>query len=297
LVFLHKEIPKRKNFAMTRSFLLSLVLFICLFVSAQDTAENKYLLTTKSATYGISVCNFTDPYLSPAKYSGNGLNYVLESRKLLSTKNTNYSVQTKFRIAANVMLNPSRSSEMLYSGLNYGWGLSYHFRLNPGLQIFAGGLCDLDFGFKDIPRNINNPVNLDLATNLNLTGFIMYKLPLRKRILHLSAAFQSPLIGYMYVPDAGATYYEMFELGNLSNVFHVSSVFNKIGLNQSYSVDIPCNKNTWRLGVNIQNLKYKANNLVFNHQEVSFSIGSTFDVIKFGGRKRIPPQNFINAYE
>jgi hypothetical protein len=280
---------------MTRSFLLSFVFFISLYISAQDTAESSYLLTTKSATYGISICNFTDPYLSPVKYSGNGVNYLLESRRLLSAKNTNYSIQTKFRIAVDVMLNPSGSSEMLYSGLNYGWGISYHIRGNHGLHILAGGLCDLDFGFKDIPRNINNPVNLDLATNLNLTGVAMYNLSLRKRTLHLQAAFQTPLIGYMFIPDAGATYYEMFELSNLSNTFHFSSIFNKIGLNQRYTVDIPCNKNTWRVGINIQNLRYKANNLVFNHQEVSVSIGSTFDVIKFGGRKRTAPQNFINS--
>lgn len=278
-------------------FLLSFIFLINFEASAQDLNANKYLLTTKASTYGISISNFTDPYLSPVKYSGNGLNYFLESRRLLSAKNTNYSIQTKLKIAADVMLNPSGSSEMLYTGINYGWGMNYHFRFSHGLHVLAGGLCDLDFGFKDIPRNINNPVNLDLATNLNLTGLIMYNLTLCKRTLHLQAAFQTPFIGYMFVPDGGASYYEMFELGNLSNSFHFSSVFNKIGLNQSYSVDMPCKKNTWRLGINIHSLKYKANNLVFNQQEVSFSIGSTFDVIKFAGSKRSAPQNFINSNE
>jgi len=204
-------------------------------------------------------------------------------------------MQDKLTLSAGMMLNPAFSSEMLYIGANYGWGVNYHFRLTKGLKILAGGLWDVDFGFKNVPRNINNPINLDMATNLNLTGLLIYDYPTRRRTLHLQAALQAPIIGYMFVPQGGASYYDMFQLGSLSNAFHFSSLHNKRGLNQTYTVDVPFNHSTWRFGLHFQNLKYKANNLVFAHNETSVIVGTTFDAISFSGKKKVAPQNFMST--
>ena len=280
---------------MRKKVLLSLIFFVSILASAQNNDSLKYLLTTKSATFGLSLPEFTDPYLSPLIYSGIGLRYDAESRRFLSNKNTKYSMQSKLTISTGMMLNPAFSSEMLYLGANYGWGVNYHFRLNNQLRILAGGLWDVDFGYKNVPRNVNNPINLDMATNLNLTGLLMFDYPMRRRTLHLQAALQIPVMGCMFVPPGGASYYDMFELGNTTKAFHFSSLHNKIGLNQTYSVDVPFNQITWRFGLHFMNLKYTANNLVFVHDEISLLVGTTFDAITFGGKKKVAPHNFIST--
>jgi hypothetical protein len=87
----------------------------------------------------------------------------------------------------------------------------------------------------------------------------------------------------------------MFELGSLTNAFHFSSLHNKLGLTQTYSVDVPCRTTTWRFGLRFHGLKYEANNLVFVQRNMSLIVGTTFDAISFGGRKKVAPQNFLST--
>jgi hypothetical protein len=282
---------------MKKTVLISGLLFVSLMLAAQNTDEKKYLLTTNANSFDFSTLSMTDPYLSPATYSGIALNYSHESRRFLKPENTSYSMQDKLNFTGGLMLNPSITSEMMYLGINYGWGINYHFRLDKRTRILAGGLWDIDFGFKDMPRNINNPVNVDLATNLNLTGLLQYDIPTRLRTMRFEMALLTPILGCMYVPIGGASYYDMFELGSFSDAIHASTLFNKTGLFQTYSIIIPLNRITWRFGLRINDLRYKANDMVFVKKEYSLLIGTTFDDIRFGGRKRTAPQNFISTNE
>lgn len=280
---------------MKKKAVILLSLIVSVILSAQNDSVPKYLLTTKSSSVGLTLPGFIDPYLSPLAYSGFGLRYNSDSRRYLSPENTTYSMQSKLSLSAGMMLNPAFSSEMIYLGANYGWGVNYHFRINKQLKILAGGLWDVDFGFKNVSRNVNNPINLDMATNLNLSGLIIFDYPTRKNVLRLKLAVQTPVLGYMFVPLGGASYYDMFELGAMKNSFHFSSIHNKIGLDQIYSVDVPFNHSIWNFGLHFLNLKYKANQLVFVHDEISLMVGTTFDVITFGGKKKIAPGNFIST--
>jgi hypothetical protein len=238
--------------------------------------------------------NITDPYLSPLPYSGIGLNYNFENSRFLATENNLWSNQNKLNFEGGIMLNPQITAAMLYLGLNYGWGMQYHFRIQKGFQVLSGGLWDVDLGFKYLDRNINNPVNVDLATNLNLTALAKYDIPLRKKTIQLQLELQTPLIGCMFVPFVGASYYEMFQLGNLTDVFHFSSPINKRGLNAKFVVEVPFNRSVWHFGFKTSELKYSANNQVFKRSELSLVVGTTFDVIKFAGKKNRAPENFLS---
>lgn len=282
---------------MKKIKILSLVILFGTIIHAQNTDEQKFLLTTKTNTAGISILSLTDPYLSPLTYTGNGILFERESRRFLSTTNLNMSMVGKLNLEGGYLLNPAQTSAMNYVAADYSWGMQYHFRPMKGLVIMAGGSCDIGLGYKDVPRNINNPGNADLATNLNLTGVAIYDIPLRKRTLRLQLAVETPVIGWMYVPLAGASYYEMFMLGNHSNISHFSSVINRRGITPKLTVDVPFKSLVWRIGVGYQALQYKANDMVFKRNELSFVIGTTFDMIGFGGRLKKAPANFISPNE
>jgi hypothetical protein len=282
---------------MKKYVLVSLAIFLSSAISAQSSDDQKHLLTTKTNTFGFTTLHFIDPYLSPLNYSGSGFDFNHESRRFLSLNNTNISIQNKFYLATGIAYNPAKTGSMLYFGANYSVGMHYHFRPAKGLQLLAGGSWDVDFGFKDLTRNVNNPVNLDMATNLNLSGLARYDIPLRRRTLRLQLAVETPVLGWMFVPTAGASYYEMFELGNHSDITHFSSVFNKRGLNPKLTVDVPFARSTWRFGLSYQGLKYKANDMVFKRNTFSLMVGTTMDVISFAGRKKQAPHNFISTNE
>jgi hypothetical protein len=280
---------------MKKYILLSLVFVVGMFLTAQSLSEQKYLFTTKASTYNLSLLTIVDPYLSPLTYTGVGVSYGESSRRYFSADNTKWSMQDNLSRSVGVLLNPAFTSEMLYAAINYGWGANYHFRVNEQFRILAGGLWDVDFGLKTVSRNVNNPVNLDMATNLNLTGLLIYDYRMFRNTLHFQVSMQTPVLGYMFVPPGGASYYDIFELGNLSDAFHFSSLHNKRGLIHTYSVDVPFNHSVWRFGLHFQNLKYMANSMVFKNNEVSLQVGTTFDVISFGGKKRGAPRNFIST--
>ena len=285
------------NCMMKKLLLIAFVILFNFMLKAQNGSEQKYLLTTKTNTGGLSVLSLTDPYLSPLTYTGNGIQFDHESRRFWSLTNTRLSIQSKLNLEGGFLLNPAQTSSMTYIALDYSWGLHWHFRPMKGLKLLAGGNVDLGLAYKDVPRNINNPGNMDLATNLNLSGIAMYDIPLRKRILKLQLAIESPVIGWMYVPLAGASYYEMFMLGNLSNTSHFSSLINKRGIHPTLTLDVPLKNSVWRIGMGYQGLKYEANNMVFKRSELSLILGSTFDIISFGGHLKKVPGNFISTNE
>lgn len=279
---------------MKKLLLIALVLLSHYILFAQTMDDQKDLLTSKTNTYGFTILSLTDPYLSPLTYTGNGVQFEHESRRFFTVTGTNISMQSKFQLEGGLLLSPPQTSSMTYLAMDYSWGMHYHFRPMKGLVLMAGGTCDIDLGYKDVARNINNPGNVDLAADLNLSGIAMYDIPLRRRTLKLKLAVETPLVGWMFVPLAGASYYEMFELGNLSNVSHYSTIINRRGINPKLTIDIPFERTVWQVGVSYQTLKYKANNMVFGKNETCFILGTTFDDISFGGRKRKAPDNFIS---
>jgi len=282
---------------MKKIVLISFVIQLGSFLSAQNGYEQKYLLTTKTNTIGFSSLSLIDPYLSPLTYTGTGIQFEHESRRFLSITNTNISMQSKLDLEGGSLLNPAQTSAMYYLAVNYSWGMHYHFRPMKGLVVLAGSTWDAGLGYKDVPRNVNNPGNVDLATNLNLSGVAIYDIILRRRVLKLQLAVETPVIGWMYVPLAGASYYEMFMLGNTSDISHFSSIINKRGIHPKLTLDVPFKSSVWRIGVGYQRLQYKANNMIFDRNELSFMLGTTFDVIHFGGRSKKAPANFISTNE
>ncbi|MEI7502308.1 MAG: DUF3316 domain-containing protein [Paludibacter sp.] len=282
---------------MKKNFFFVLLLILSIFINAQSVDEKKYLLSTNTTTFGISTLDLIDPYLSPLVYNGLGIRYDHESIRFLSTANKKFSLQNNLKFVGGIALNPTSTASMTYAGMNYQLGTNYHFQPIKGLRLIAGGFWDFDLGTKMISRNINNPVNVDLATNLNLSGVANYNVPFCKRVFGLQLAVQTPLMGCMFVPLAGASYYEMFDLGNLSNTTHFSSLHNKRGLSGTFSVDVPFKTHTLHVGMRYQGLKYTANEMVFERNELSLLIGTRFDAVTFAGRNNKAPNNFISTNE
>lgn len=277
--------------------MLLVICFVVLFqtLTAQSDSINKYLLTTKSSVIEFGPVKIIDPYFTTTQYSGSLLSYRQNSSRFFNPQRSNLSMQSVFALSGGWLHNPAESGGMFYAAARAGWGVNYHFRVSPKLMLLAGGLWDAEIGLKELPRYVNNPFNMDLATNINVTGTAYWNFHFLRRDMRFMARLESPVLGYMFVPESGASYYEMFQLGNMNNTFHFSTITNRQGFNQTYKLDIPLRWMVLQLGVRCQYLKYKANDMVFTNNQFAFVLGSTFDVISFGGRKRKAPSNFLNS--
>lgn len=270
-------------------------LFLSLNSFSQTAGEKKYSLTTINDDVAFGMLSITDPYLSPQTYSGVGVSYSQVRRSYFKPENINFSRMSKLSATGALAMNPSFSSAMTYMGFTYNWGAFYHYRKLKNLHILVGSNADGQFGFKSISRNVNNPVNLDMAVNLNAAALLRYDLKTRRKTYRLNYELETPLIGCMYVPLVGASYYEMFELGDLSNAIHFSSLHNKAGLKSALTIDIPLRRSTLSCGVNSQSLIYKANDLVFKYNSFALQVGFKYDLYVFRGKNNPAPANFIST--
>lgn len=272
-----------------------LFLSVAPMMKAQDQAEKKYRLTNVNNDFSFSSLSFVDPYLSPLTYSGAGLGYKYSEQRFLSEDKTHLSTLFNYDLVMGLTSNPQATASMLYFGGNVDWGMHYHIQAIDHVTVLLGGLADVGYGYKYNSRNVNNPFNMDLFTNLNFSTIIRYDIPTRWRMLHLTYTVKIPVVGCMYVPMQGATYFEMFDLGSLNNVMHFSSLHNKVGWEGSFMLEIPLYKSVMRFGIANSELKYQANDMIFVQNKYSVVFGYAYEMYKFKGRQNPAPGNFLST--
>ncbi len=275
--------------------LLILSLFFVRLFAQTSFDDKKYKLISATENASVSLLSFVDPYLTPLTYSGLGVGYEHIERKYFNPENVNYSMQGKLNALVGVVLNPAYSTAMTYIGGVYSWGAFYHYRQLKNVQILAGATTDAQIGVKSLARNVNNPVNVDAAVNMNFAAQFRYNFRIKRLPMRLNYDVETPLMGCMFVPVGGASYYEMFELWNLNNAIHFSSLHNKLGFKSALSLDILFKKSTLSVGFSNQNLIFEANNLVFKQKVMSFGVGYKYDFYIFKGRNNQAPANFIST--
>ena len=282
---------------MRKAFILFLCIFTFLTIRAQDFTENRFPLTTSVKTVNVGNVNVLDPYLSPFEYSGFLVGYKEDNRRFLLASDTTLSFISRKILSLGSADHPNKNNSMLMFNGNYNLGLNYHIRPIEKLMVLIGGSWDIDLGGKYIGRNVNNPFSLDLYTNINATAEVLYSFKVRNQPIRLQYGAQTPLIGCMFVPMQGASYYELFSLSNLSDAFHFSSMINNRALMQYFHLDLPLKFTTIRLGAQHDYLQYKANDMVFHKKGFTFSIGYLVDMYSFSGKKNKVTNSFSNAYK
>ncbi|MDD3079373.1 MAG: DUF3316 domain-containing protein [Paludibacter sp.] len=277
------------------SFFILCGLFAHLY--ARQEISEKYALTGASELYGLSGISIMDPYLSPLQYGGLGLLYEYESHRFINSENTKLSIQTRFNTNIGIAFNSAITSSTYCFGGAYSWGMHYHLdnSFYPSAQFLLGGTADINFLGKLNGRNGNNPYNMDLATNLNLSGIVRYDFELWHKKMRLTYNLEAPFIGCFFAPEAGLSYYEIGEFGVMDNTIHFSSLLNKQGMTGRLMCEIPFRCCTLKFGFISSELKYKANDLLFTTNSFNFMIGYSYKFHTFKGTRETIPAIFTDS--
>jgi len=275
--------------------LIFAILIILPFALFSQNAE-KYRLKTSDWQIGANFAKLRDPYLSPMDYSGNGIWAGWNNKRFFLKSSEKFIETSSISLSYNILLNPPQTAAMHYLGGNVNYGVHYRFPILKNLWFLLGASADIDLGFRYLSRNSNNPFNMDFGENLNLSAAAQWKFSLLRRVFQVDASARTPLVGLMFVPQRGASYYEMgtFDDG-MNNTLHLSYLGNKQGLKAMLGLDIPIWRLTIRLSGNADFLVHKANESVYRYQRAvcGFGIGLKYNFITFAGRKNLPPNNFI----
>lgn len=227
--------------------LLSLFLFLHSFASAQTDSLQQKKIITNAKLVGVGATNILDTYLSPEKYNGTEVRYMSHTTRERPGKRLSRELIHQADIAfANNRSGDGEEIAGMYR-FNYAWLYNWKF-FDSRLEIKAGGTTDFNLGFIYNTRNSNNPAQLRAFFNLTPTAVATWHFNLFHKPMALRYEVGVPLVGVMFSPNYGQSYYEIFSEGNYDHNVVLTSIGNAPSMRDMLSLDFRLGSVTMRVG-------------------------------------------------
>lgn len=249
-----------------------------------SATKNRFI--TRATLYGAGLTNVFDTYLSPQEYTGVDFRISRESIRMTNWMNGRISLQSFFQADLGYTHNKVDNNNA-FSGLaNWNYGLHYHFPITSNFKLLAGGLADINGGFVYNLRNGNNPAQARAYINLDASGMAIWNLRIKSCPLTLRYQINLPLIGVMFMPNYGQSYYEIFTLGHWNGVINFTSLHNQPSLRQMLTVDFPVGKAKMRLAYVWDAQQAKVNEIKAHTYSHVFMVGFVKEIYLLRNKKK-----------
>lgn len=284
---------KNKASVPLRLCVFILIVLTCLptRIQAQDSLQaTRHVM--RSVMIGAGHNNTFETYLSPLEYEGPEVRFAYETMRMTRLMDGNVSAQNLFQLHASYTENISQTNHT-YGGLvNWSYALHYQFRPAKGLKILFGPMLDLNAGVVYNRRNSNNPAQAKAYGGLGASGMLIYRFRIKNYPLTVRWQANLPLLGVMFSPEFGESYYEIFSLGNGGRNVVFTSLHNNPSLRQLLTLDFPIGNTVMRVGYVCDLQQAKVNNLKSHTYSHDFMIGVVRNLYLFHGKKHMttPPK-------
>jgi hypothetical protein len=168
-------------------------------------------LVTRATTYGIGSSSLLDTYLSPLTYTGTEIRVQRESMRHTRWMQGRLRQQTLFNIGFSLTENPASTGEEWAGTVSWDYSLLYPWKLSERLTLMAGPQLDIHGGFIYNLRNSNNPAQVLADAHLGASGLAEYRFRIKGHPFTARYQLDVPLLGVMFSPEYGESYYEIFE--------------------------------------------------------------------------------------
>ena len=192
--------------------------------------------TAQSHLFGTGPSRILDTYLTPEHFSGTGLTYlyIRERQKPESRWSTLMEHEADLSTASD----RSESISMLEGSYNFYWGMHYNWRmLDNKLHLQAGGVANANLGVLYGMLASNNPVQARASLNIMPSGIATYDLHIGRARFSLRYEVALPLVGIMFSPNYGQSYYEIFARGNYDHNIVPTTFISAPTIRQLFSID------------------------------------------------------------
>ena len=284
---------KNKASVPLRLCVFILIVLTCLptRIQAQDSLQaTRHVM--RSVMIGAGHNNTFETYLSPLEYKGPEVRFAYETMRMTRLMDGNVSAQNLLQLHASYTENISQTNHT-YGGLvNWSYALHYQFRPAKGLKILFGPMLDLNAGVVYNRRNSNNPAQAKAYGGLGASGMLIWKFRIKNYPMTLRYQANLPLLGAMFSPEFGESYYEIFSLGNGGRNVVFTSLHNNPSLRQLLTLDFPVGNTVMRVGYICDLQQAKVNNLKSHTYSHDFMIGVVRNLYLFHGKKHMttPPK-------
>lgn len=276
--------------------LIIMILFFCSGIYSQSNVDDiclqedsmnarQYIM--RSTMVGAGMANVFDTYLSPLEYKGPELRFLHESMRMTGLLDGNVSKQRIIQVNLSYTDNISQTSNSWAGMVNWTYALHYQFRVSPEFKILFGPMIDLNGGFIYNLRNSNNPAQAKAYGSIDASAMAIYKFKIGNYPLVLRYQANLPLMGLMFSPEYGQSYYEIFSLGHGGKNILFTSLHNAPSLRQMLTLDFPVGKTIFRAGYLCDLQQAKVNNLKSHLYSHNFMLGFVRNFHLLRGKNRI----------
>ena len=242
-------------------------------------------IVVKSSQFGVTLLNNLDTYLSNYNHKGFGLNYSHEAFRDARTGNYRWKYQKLLNITAGYAI---QGSNLQYAALvGYNWSGYHPFKVAQGLTLLAGAQVQLEGGALYNPAGGNNPAAAKLRTALAVSGMAIYHFPVLRSEWIARYQIDIPLMGAMFAPEFGQSYYEIFGLGYAEKVVAFTHPGNNPSWRHMLSLDIPVKATTLRISYTSDLYQSRINDINCHIYRNTFAIGFARTILKVKKNNRL----------
>lgn len=269
---------------MTRLLLSILCVMLSAMAFAQDEPTTLRPVTS-SYTYEIGGATLANTYLTPLKYKGWDMALNYERMQAMKFNPEKWVMRLTAGIDLNRTDNPAKNATMWRLVANFSWGMTYRFKLPHNITLAGGGSTSLDLGCVYNARNGNNPVAVEAAWTVNLTGYASWNVKIGRLPVTLRYQPTIPLTGVFFSPDYGELFYEIY-LGNHSGLAHCAWWGNYFRMENLVTADMHLGATSLRVGFRNNILSTSINDITTRTITYSAVIGVTTEWISLNPSRK-----------
>lgn len=241
--------------------LLPALLLPALRVCAQNVEQRQRTVITNTKLAGVGAAQILDTYISPEYYNGTEFRFIdhtVMRRAVLSEGSDTADTLAAYRKWSTMIVHQAHLSKTSMrtddndnlSGLyTIGIGRQRHWDLLANrLHLRAGALGELGIGFLYNTRNGNNPGQVRLGLNIAPTAAATYDFEAFGKRMTVGYEVQVPLLGMMFSPHYGQSYYEIFTRGNYDHNIVVTTPFSAPSMSHAVTLQLHLKKMSLHLG-------------------------------------------------
>ena len=237
-----------------RRFTILLCLVASLAYGQQQVGEDRSVELSsegrtieRSTMLGIGSTEILDTYLSQEKYRGTEVRFVSHTiAKRPQSRWSRLIIHQGFLAWAKTRSGNGGEMEGIY---NFQYGYLYNWHLcQKRLHIAAGAAADATLGVLYNTHGGNNPAQAKLQFAITPTAAADYSFNIGSLPLKASYEVGIPLMGFMFSPNYGQSYYEIFNRGNYDHNVVFTHPVNAPSLRQMLAIDATFGRTTLRIG-------------------------------------------------
>ena len=201
----------------------------------ETIAPNRVIV--KCSSLGFATMNNLDTYLSGYNHEGAALAFTHE--KIRNTHTDAKSPKLRTFFSADFGTAELHGNTQLAGTASYNRGKYYPIFSTGKLQLLAGAQLEIGGGALYLPSNSNNPVSVKARATAGASAMALYHIATKSGRGTLRAQIDAPLVGVMFAPEFGQSYYEIFSLGDYKNSIALTHPLNAPSMRATLSADIP----------------------------------------------------------